>query len=86
MTDCLTITSSWSFENASGLVKYPDAVKQETMTHQQALATPSIQVMDRAALGMAADGSMPIVIFKLDKDTIRDVVSGEPTGTRVSAG
>lgn len=66
-------------------VKYSDAIKQDAMTHQEALATPSIQVMDRAALGMAADGKMPIVIFKLDKDTIAQVVSGENTGTLVSA-
>ncbi len=65
--------------------KYPDAIKQDAMTHQEALATPSIQVMDRAALGMAADTKMPIVIFKLDKDTITQVVQGEQTGTRVSA-
>lgn len=64
-------------------MKHPDAVKQETMTHQQALATPSVKVMDRAALGMAADGNMSIVIFKLDKNTITDVVSGKPSGTLV---
>ena len=39
--------------------------------------------MDRAALGMAADGNMPIAIFKLDTDTIAQVVSGADIGTRV---
>ncbi len=65
-------------------MKHKDAVKQDTMTHQDALASPDIQVMDRAALGMAADGKMPIVIFKLDKDTIAQVVGGENIGTRVN--
>lgn len=65
--------------------KHSDAIKQDTMTHQEALATPSIKVMDRAALGMAADSDMPIVIFKLEEDAIVQVVSGEKTGTRVSA-
>ena len=65
-------------------VKYPDAVKQDTMTHQDALASPDIQVMDRAALGMAADGNMPIVIFKLAEDTISQVVGGSHIGTQVS--
>lgn len=65
-------------------MKYSDAVKRPKMTHQDALASPDIQVMDRAALGMAADGNMPIVIFKLDKDTIQQVVSGSDIGTLVS--
>lgn len=65
-------------------MKHADAVKQDTMTHQQALESPDIQVMDRAALGMAADSNMPIVIFKLEEDSISQVVSGETIGTRVS--
>jgi len=64
-------------------MKHDDAIRKETMTHQEALASPDIQVMDRAALGMAADGKMPIVIFKLDEDTISRVVSGDNIGTHV---
>lgn len=66
--------------------KHTDAVKKDAMTHQAALESPDIKVMDRAALGMAADSNMPIVIFKLDEGTITDVVSGSPIGTRVSRG
>lgn len=65
-------------------MKHKDAIKKDSMTHQEALASPDIQVMDRAALGMAADGSMPIVIFKLDEDTISQVVGGSTIGTRVA--
>lgn len=65
-------------------VKFPDAVKQDVMTHQEALESPSVQVMDRAALGMAADSNMPIIIFKLDTDTISQAVSGANIGTYVS--
>lgn len=65
-------------------IKHADAIKQDTLTHQEALATPTIQVMDRAALGMAADSNMPIIIFKLAENTIAQVVSGEPVGTIVS--
>lgn len=64
-------------------MKYNDAIKKDTMTHQEALQSPDIQVMDRAALGMAADGNMPIVIFKLEEDSIPQVVSGASIGTRV---
>jgi uridylate kinase len=65
-------------------MKFKDAMKRDTMTHQDALESPDIQVMDRAALGMAADGKMPIVIFKLAEGTIAGVVSGDTIGTRVS--
>ena len=65
-------------------VKFKDAIRQTTMTHQEALASPTIQVMDRAALGMAADSNMPIIIFKLAEDTISKVVSGDAIGTTVT--
>lgn len=65
-------------------MKHTDAVKKDTITHQEALQSPDIQVMDRAALGMAADGNMPIIIFKLDEDTIAQVVNGSTIGTRVT--
>lgn len=65
-------------------MKFKDAVKRDVMTHQEALASPDVQVMDRAALGMAADSGMPIVIFKLDKGTIAQVVSGKKIGTHVN--
>lgn len=65
-------------------MKYDDAIKQDKMTHQEALQSPDIQVMDRAALGMAADSNAPIIIFKLEEDSISQVVSGSNIGTRVS--
>ncbi len=65
-------------------MKYDDAIKKDSMTHQEALESPDIQVMDRAALGMAADGNMPIMIFKLSEDTIAQAASGDPIGTKVT--
>ena len=65
-------------------MKHSDAIKQATITHQEALESPSIQVMDRAALGMAADSNMPIIIFKLEENSISNVVAGEQIGTVVS--
>lgn len=65
-------------------MKHTDAVKQALMTHQDALESPDIKVMDKAALGMAADGGMPIIIFKLEEDAISKVVGGADIGTRVA--
>lgn len=66
-------------------LKHTDAIKQDSMTHQQALASPTVQVMDKAALGMASDAGMPIIIFKLDEGAIAQAASGSPTGTQVTA-
>lgn len=62
----------------------PEAKRFDVMTHQKALENPTVQVMDRAALGMAADSNMPIVIFKLEADAISAVVTGESIGTVVT--
>lgn len=64
--------------------KFPDATKLDRLTHQEALEQPDIQVMDRAALGMAADSSMPMVIFKLEEGSISKVIEGSDIGTIVS--
>ena len=61
----------------------PQASHRPTMSHQEALANPSIKVMDKAALGMAADASMPIVVFKLEEDAILSVAKGDQVGTKV---
>ena len=64
--------------------KFEDAVKLNKLTHQEALEQPTIQVMDKAALGMALDSNMPLIIFKLEEDSISNVVSGSDIGTLVS--
>jgi uridylate kinase len=64
--------------------KHADASKLSALSHQAALENPAVQVMDRAALGMATEASMPIVIFKLETDSIAEVVSGKKLGTRIS--
>jgi uridylate kinase len=61
-----------------------DAVKHDDLSHQQALENPTIKVMDKAALGMAADAGMPIVIFKLEENSIVDVAREKQVGTRVA--
>lgn len=63
--------------------KFPEAVRHSEMEHQAALESPSIKVMDKAALGMAADANMPIIVFKLEEDSIARVAKGESIGTQV---
>lgn len=65
--------------------KHPDAVKYETLSYQQAVENPNISVMDKAAMGLAMEQHMPLVIFELDHEgNIRRAVEGEPIGTTIN--
>jgi uridylate kinase len=64
--------------------KHPDAIKIDTLTYDQAVASPAIKVMDKAAFGLAMEQDMPLVVFDaLQEDNILKVVSGEAIGTLV---
>lgn len=64
--------------------KHEDAVKFDQLTYQQAVEDGAIQVMDKAALGMALDQNVPLVIFNADKEgEIARAANGESVGTTV---
>ena len=64
--------------------KYDDAVKYDSLTHQQILVQ-SLKVMDSAAAAMCRENKTPILVFDLSRpDNIFDVVMGEKIGTVVS--
>lgn len=66
-------------------VKYSDAVKHDTLTLQRAVEDDQIKVMDKAAIGMALEHKMPIVIFDaMEPDSIVSVAKGKPVGTTIS--
>lgn len=65
--------------------KFDDAVKFESIGFQQAVENDQIKVMDKAALGLAMEQNMPVIVFELEKDgNILLAASGEPIGTKVS--
>ncbi len=65
--------------------KHDDAVKFEELTYQQAVEDGAIQVMDKAALGLAMEQSMPLIIFNADKEgEIARAANGEKVGTTVT--
>ena len=51
-------------------VKHPDAKKYEAVSYQEALENPAIKVMDKSALGLAAEQKMKIVVYKLDEPLV----------------
>lgn len=62
----------------------PNAKKFDKLSFQKALENPQIQIMDKAALGLAMEQKIPLIVFDLHKDdNILKAVSGKPLGTRV---
>ncbi len=65
--------------------KFADAVKLDSITLQKAIENPAIKVMDKAALGLAAEQGMKITIFNLDTPgNFAKVVAGKDIGTLIS--
>ena len=65
--------------------KFSDAVKYDTLSYDEALANSDIQVMDKAALGMALEDKKTIIICDLLTDgNIARAAHGEAVGTTIS--
>ena len=64
--------------------KHTDAVKIEKISHQKALEESNIRVMDQAALGLALEHNMPIIIFdSLVEGNIVNAIKGHKIGTLI---
>jgi uridylate kinase len=65
--------------------KFKDAKKLEELTYQHAVEDDAIMVMDKAAMGLAMEHKMPLVIFDAMEDgNILRVVQGQKIGTTIS--
>jgi uridylate kinase len=64
--------------------KHPDAKKFDRLTFDKVLTDPHMNVMDNAAISLAMDNHLPIVVFDLlTHGNIHRVITGDPVGTRV---
>lgn len=64
--------------------KYPDALKLDTVSFQDAVEDNSIKVMDKAAMGLALEHKKPIVVFDaMQPDNFAKIVAGETVGTMI---
>ena len=65
--------------------KFPDAVRYETLTYQQAI-TENLAIMDSTAFSMCRDNNLPIVVFDFFKEgNIAKVLQNDKSvGTLVS--
>lgn len=65
--------------------KFPGAVKFEKLKYQEALESDAIKVMDKAALGLAMEQNMPVIVLDaFTDDNILKVVEGKSIGTYIS--
>lgn len=65
--------------------KHNDAERLEAMSFQEAVENKHISVMDKAALGLAMEQSMPITVFDaMIEDNLLRVANGEKVGTLIS--
>ena len=65
--------------------KYDDAVKFDQLSFQQAVENDDIQVMDKAAIGLAMEQHMPVVVLDSNvPGNIARLAAGEKIGTVIS--
>ncbi|HSX24049.1 MAG TPA: UMP kinase [Candidatus Saccharimonadales bacterium] len=64
--------------------QHDDAQKLNDVSHQQAVEDAGIMVMDKAAMGLAMEHDMPIVVFDAMKPgNILKAAQGEDVGTKI---
>ncbi len=65
--------------------KFPDAKKYDTLTFEESVKNDAIKVMDKAALGLAMEQTMPITVFNaLQAGDLLKLVQGNNVGTHIS--
>jgi len=66
-------------------VQNPNARKLTKLSYQKAVESAAIKIMDKAALGMAMEHKMPIIVFDAMKSGhIAQAASGQSIGTLIS--
>ncbi len=66
-------------------MKYQKASKQEKMSFERAVADKGVKVMDKAALGLAMEHKMPVIVFdSMKTNNLLKIVKGEVVGTTIS--
>ena len=64
--------------------KFADAKRIKKLTHQNALESPAIKVMDKAALGLALEQDMPVLVLNaMQPGSVLQAVKGKDVGTLI---
>ena len=63
---------------------FKDAIRFTNLSYKEALSNTNIQVMDKAALGLAMDHKMNVIVFdSFGIDNLLKVVQGKIIGTKI---
>jgi uridylate kinase len=84
--DCGVILKATKFDGVydKDPAKFPDANKMSRISFDDAIANDAIQVMDKAALSLAKEHDLPIVVFDaMQPGNILKAASGQDAGTRI---
>lgn len=64
---------------------HPEAKKFEQLTYRAAVEDDKIKVMDKAAMGLAMEQGMPLIVYDaMTSGNLAKVIAGEPVGTKIS--
>ncbi|HUS26708.1 MAG TPA: UMP kinase [Nevskiaceae bacterium] len=65
--------------------KHTNAKKLDKVTFQQAVENADIKIMDKAALGLAMEQNMPVIVLDpMKPDNVLRATKGEPVGSYIS--
>ena len=65
--------------------KFDDAKLLPKISYQEAVSNEAIKIMDKAAIGLALEQGMPVIVFDpLKEDNIVKVATGEQVGSHIS--
>lgn len=65
--------------------QFDDATKVDNMSFQQAVEDGAIKIMDKAAMALAMEHRLPIIVFdSMKENNLQKVVAGEAIGTKIS--
>jgi uridylate kinase len=82
--DCETVLKATKVDGVydKDPAEHKDANKVENMSFQDAVSSESVKVMDKAALGLALEHTLPLVVFDaMHEDSILQTVQGKTSGT-----
>ncbi len=65
--------------------KFKDAKRLQKLAYQDAVANEAIKVMDKAALGLAMEQGMPVIVLDpMQQDNILKALQGQSVGSYIS--
>lgn len=65
--------------------KFSDATHLAKLTYQDAVSNDAIKVMDKAALGLAMEQNIPVIVFNpMEPDNLLKVVRGDAIGSYIA--